>query len=187
MKHVLTHRILPALDRVSVLLAMVAQVMIVLLISVMLYEVVARRVFNNPTIWSVDIVYMVNGTLFLVGASYTLMRERHVRIDFLAARLPARLQHLINALFYGCLLGPLMIITSQSSVEKAIRAFVRGTVENMSTWQPLIWPFLAGVALGLLGLTLQIGLQLIRHLIGVVDPTAVNLPGTDPEGDEVHS
>src|SRR6056297_2839188 len=165
MKQALTHRILPALDRISVVLAAIAQVMIVVLISVMLYEVVARRVFGNPTIWSVDIVYMVNGTLFLVGASYTLMRERHVRIDFLAAKLPARVQHLVNALFYGCLLGPLMVMTSQSSIQKAVRAFERGTVENMSTWEPLIWPFLTGIALGLIGLTLQIALQLIRHLI----------------------
>jgi len=187
MKHALTRQILPALDRVSVVLAMVAQVMIVVLISVMLYEVVARRVFNNPTIWSVDIVYMVNGSLFLMGASYTLMRERHVRIDFLAARLPARIQHLINALFYAGLFGPLMLMTSQSGLQKAIRAFERGTLENMSTWQPLIWPFLAGIALGLMGLTLQIGLQLIRHLIGVFDPDAVNLPGTDPEGEGAHS
>ena len=186
MKHVLTQRILPALDKVSVALAMVAQIMIVVLISVMLYEVVARRVFHSPTIWSVDIVYMVNGTLFLIGAAYTLQRERHVRIDFLSTRLPARIQHLINALFYGCLLGPLMILTSQSSVNKAVRAFERGTLENMSTWQPLIWPFLAGIALGLLGLTLQITLQLIRHLIGVFDPKAVPLPGTDPEGEGAH-
>src|SRR6056297_610974 len=165
MKQALTHRILPALDRISVVLAMLAQVMIIVLISVMLYEVVARRVFSNPTIWSVDIVYMVNGSLFLIGASYTLMRERHVRIDFLAARLPPRIQHLINALFYACLFGPLMVMTSQSAIQKAVRAFERGTLENMSTWQPLIWPFLAGIALGLLGLTLQICLQLIRHLI----------------------
>lgn len=187
MKHALTHRILPALDRISVVLAMIAQVMIVVLISVMLYEVVARRIFNNPTIWSVDIVYMVNGTLFLIGASYTLMRERHVRIDFLATRFPARVQHAINALFYACLFGPLMVMTTQSSLEKSIRAFERGTLENMSTWQPVIWPFLFGISLGLLGLTLQICLQLIRHLIGVFDPDAVDLPGTDPESEGAHS
>lgn len=187
MKRALIHRILPAFDQVSVYLAKIAQIMIVLLISVMLYEVIARRVFSSPTIWSVDIVYMVNGTLFLIGASYTLMRERHVRIDFLATRLPARLQHAINALFYACLFGPLMVMTSQSALHKAIRAFERGTLENMSTWQPVIWPFLAGIALGLMGLTLQILMQLIRHIIGIFDPDAVNLPGTDPEGEGAHS
>lgn len=174
------HRLLPALDRVSVVLAAVAQVMIVALIGVMLYEVAARRVFNAPTIWSVDIVYMVNGTLFLMGAGYTLLRERHVRIDFFSSRLPVRLQHLLNAAFYLLLFLPLMLLTSQSSLEKAIKAFQRGTVENMSTWEPLIWPFLAGITLGLLGLSLQIALQTIRHLIGVASPHSVPLPGNEP-------
>lgn len=174
------NRLLPALDRVSVVLAAVAQVMIVALIGVMLYEVIARRVFNNPTIWSVDIVYMVNGSLFLMGAGYTLMRERHVRIDFFSSRLPVRFQHLVNAAFYMALFLPLMALTSQHGIEKAIKAFERGTVENMSTWEPLIWPFLAGISLGLLGLSLQIALQMIRHLIGVFSPTSVPLPGNEP-------
>jgi len=179
MKDFLLHTLLPPLDRVSRWLAVVAQVMIVVLIGVMFFEVVARRIFNSPTIWSVDIVYMVNGTLFLMGASYTLLREKHVRIDFLSSRLPLRVQHLINAAFYSALLLPLLYLTTHSSVRKAWRAFERGTVENMSTWEPLIWPFLAGIAIGLLGLALQVVLHLIRHLIGIFDPYAVPAPGQD--------
>ena len=64
-------------------------VMIICLIAVMIYEVVARRVFNAPTIWAIDITYMTNGTLFLIGGAYTLQKNAHVRIDFLSSRLPA--------------------------------------------------------------------------------------------------
>src|SRR6056297_3365488 len=124
---------------------------------------------------------MVNGSLFLMAAGYTLLHERHVRIDFLSSRLPARLQHLINAAFYGALFLPLLLMTSEASVQKAVRAYDRGTLENMSVWQPLIWPFLAGIALGLAGLALQVALQLARHLIGVFRPDAVPLPGQPPE------
>lgn len=174
-------RLLPALDRVSAALAVVAQVMIVVLISVMIYEVVARHVFGAPTIWSVDIVYMVNGSVFLMAAAFTLLHERHVRIDFLSAKLPARVQHAINALFYLGLFLPLLLLTSQASIEKAWRAYERGTLENMSVWQPLIWPFLTGIALGITGLALQVTLQSVRHLIGVLRPDAVPLPGQSPE------
>ena len=177
MKTWLVDTLLPRLDRVSAALAVVAQVMIVVLIGTMLYEVAARRIFNAPTIWSVDIVYMVNGTLFLMAAGYTLLHERHVRIDFLSSRLPLRLQHLINAAFYALLLLPLLLLTSENSIEKAWRAFDRGTIENMSTWQPLIWPFLTGIAIGIAGLTLQIVLHCVRHLIGIADPAAVAPPG----------
>lgn len=177
----ITHRLLPALDRVSAALAVVAQLMIVVLIAVMLYEVAARRLFNAPTMWSVDIVYMVNGSLFLMAAGYTLLNERHVRIDFLSSRLPPRLQHAINAAFYLALFLPLLVLTSDASVQKALRAYMRGTVENMSVWQPLIWPFLTGIALGLVGLALQVALQSLRHLIGIVRPDAVPLPGQSPD------
>ena len=170
-------RILPALDRVSAALAVVAQGMIVVLIGVMLYEVAARRLFNAPTLWSVDVVYMVNGTLFLMAAGYTLLKERHVRIDFLSSRLPARLQHGVNALFYAALFLPLLALTSVRSVDKAWEAWVEKTLENMSVWQPLIWPFLAGIALGLIGLALQVAIQTVRHAIGIFRPDAVPLPG----------
>jgi TRAP-type mannitol/chloroaromatic compound transport system permease small subunit len=173
----LLRRILPALDRVSAALAVLAQAMIVVLICVMLYEVAARRLFNSPTLWSVDIVYMVNGTLFLISAGYTLLKERHVRIDFLSSRLPARVQHAVNALFYALLFLPLLALTTSASLDKAWEAFVEKTLENMSVWQPVIWPFLTGIALGLLGLALQVTLQTIRHAIGVFRPEAVPLPG----------
>src|SRR5690606_22585288 len=90
---------------------------------------------------------------------------------------PPRVQHAINAAFYLALFLPLLLLTSDSSIEKAWRAFQRGTVENMSVWQPLIWPFLTGIGLGLAGLALQVTLQSVRHLIGVFRPDAVPLPG----------
>ena len=93
MKPILIHRVLPAFERIGQALAAVAMVMIICLIAVMIYEVVARRVFNAPTIWAIDITYMTNGTLFLIGGAYTLQKNAHVRIDFLSSRLPVRVQH----------------------------------------------------------------------------------------------
>lgn len=176
--------VLAAFDRISRVLAVFGQVLIIALIAVMLYEVVARRVFSSPTIWTGDLVFMFNGALFLMGAGYTLLRERHVRIDFISSRLPMRVQHGINLAFFGFLLLPLLTLTSQNAVFRAWRAWERGTLENMSTWQPVVWPFLTGIALGLLGLTLQVALQTIRHGIGVANPDAVLPPGQDPEPDD---
>lgn len=177
MKSLLLTRVLPALDRVGSLLAAIAMVMIVALIGVMLFEVISRYLFNAPTIWAIDISYMTNGSLFLIGAAYTLRRDAHVRIDFLSSRLPKRGQHAINLIFYLCLFLPVMAAVTESSWAKALRAYQRGTLENMSTWEPLIWPFLAGITLGVAGLTLQIFIESVRHVIGLVDPEAVPLPG----------
>lgn len=170
-------RVLPALDLVGRLLALVSMALVLVLIGVMIVEVVARRFLNAPTIWANDVTYMANGTIFLLAAAWTLRRDAHVRIDFLSARLPARVQHALNLAFYLFIFLPALWLTCNESWAKAWRAYQRGTRENMSSWEPLIWPFFAGITLGVLGLTLQMALESVRHAIGIKDPQAVPLPG----------
>ena len=51
----------------------------------------------------------------------------------------------------------------------------------MSAWEPLVWPFYAGMTIGLFGLALQVLSETLRHLVGITDPDAVPPPGTtDP-------
>lgn len=176
MRDLLLKRVLPRLDHVGTALAYVAMAEILVLISLMLYEVISRRVFNAPTMWAGDITYMSNGTLFLIGAAYTLKRNAHIRIDFLSTRFPLRVQHFINLAFYMIIFMPALGLTGYHSVIKTHRAFVRGELETMSAWEPIIWPFLAGITIGVLGLSLQVAIESVRHAFGIADPEAVPWP-----------
>jgi len=182
MQRLLLDRLLPALDQVGRALAVVAMAMILVLIGVMLFEVAARRFFDAPTIWAIDISYMTNGTLFLIGAAYTLRRNAHVRIDFLAQHLPLSVQHAVNLAFYLIVLLPALGLTAYHSTLKAYDAWIEGTLENMSVWQPVVWPFLSGIALGVAGLALQIAVESARHAIGIHDPKAVPGPSDTEAG-----
>ena len=68
------------------------------------YEVVVRYIFNSPTPWSLDVSYIMYGTLFMVGGAYTLSRNGHVRGDCLyrlwKPRTQARLDLLLYFLFF---------------------------------------------------------------------------------------
>jgi TRAP-type mannitol/chloroaromatic compound transport system permease small subunit len=172
----LLRTVVPAIDAIGRGLAMIAIVQTVMLIAVMLYEVVARYVFDAPTLWANDITYMINGTLFLLGAAATLRVNAHVRIDFLSARLPLRAQHAIGLAFYVLLFLPILWIITNSQINKTWRAFAKQEIESMSAWEPLIWPFYAGISIGLIGLMLQVAAQAIRHGVGVTDPAAVPAP-----------
>jgi TRAP-type mannitol/chloroaromatic compound transport system permease small subunit len=55
---------------------------------VMLYEVVSRRIFDAPTLWTFDLSYMINGTIYLGAAEHALPRNEHIRIVFLSASCP---------------------------------------------------------------------------------------------------
>lgn len=64
------------------------------------YEVVVRYIFNSPTPWSLDVSYIMYGTLFMVGGAYTLSRNGHVRGDFLYRLWKPQTQARIDLLLY---------------------------------------------------------------------------------------
>ncbi|GAA3542773.1 hypothetical protein GCM10022394_23390 [Zobellella aerophila] len=140
--------------------------MVVVLVLSILYEVVSRYAFGAPTLWSFDISYMVNGSLFLLASGYSLKVEAHVRIDFLSSRLALRHQQLINLFFYFFMIGPAFAFFSYVAAEKAIHAWLTGEVESVSPWSPLVWPFYGAIALGLMVFTLQVYIDGIRYLSG---------------------
>jgi TRAP-type mannitol/chloroaromatic compound transport system permease small subunit len=164
-------------DRLSRLIGGAAMVMIAALVLVVFSEVVARYAFDSPTVWAYDITYMLNGVIYLLGAGLALSKNLHVRIDFLSTRLPVRVQHGVNLLFYAVLFLPVFGLVTRRAAVKALRAFSTGELEPVSPWAPLIWPFYAGIAIGLACLWLQALAETVRHGIGAFRPDRVPAPG----------
>lgn len=150
------------IDSVSSLLGKTAMALTCLLVCSMLYEVIARYVFQSPTLWAFDLSYMLNGSIFLLAGAYSLKHEAHVRIDFLSTKLPLRFQQHLNAVVYAFIIGPIFIAFSWVSTHKAYKAFLTGEVENVSPWAPLVWPFYSIIALGLIAITLQLYIEALK-------------------------
>ena len=68
------------LDDVSLFLARVAMMLIVLLVSVMFYEVVLRYVFEKPTLWANELSLWMAGFIFLLAGLYAMQQRSHIRI-----------------------------------------------------------------------------------------------------------
>lgn len=64
------------------------------------YEVVVRYIFNSPTPWSLDVSFIMYGTLFMMGGAYTLSRNGHVRGDFLYRLWKPRTQATVDLVLY---------------------------------------------------------------------------------------
>lgn len=114
--------------------------LIVPLIGALVYEVVARYGFNNPTMWAYDITYMLYGTLFMLGAAYTLGRDGHVRADFLFNILSPRTQGLIDGAFTLFLFFPAMLFFTIATFDYAAVSWMRGERIITSPWMPVIYP-----------------------------------------------
>jgi TRAP-type mannitol/chloroaromatic compound transport system permease small subunit len=68
------------------------------------YEVFVRYVLNAPTTWSLDVSFIMYGSLFMMGGAYTLSRGGHVRGDFVyrlwSPRTQARVELVLYFLFF---------------------------------------------------------------------------------------
>jgi len=66
----------------------------------MSYEVMVRYLFGSPTTWSLDVSYIMYGTLFMMGGAYTLSRGGHVRGDFIYRLWRPKTQALVDLVLY---------------------------------------------------------------------------------------
>jgi TRAP-type C4-dicarboxylate transport system permease small subunit len=75
--------------------------LILAITAIILYEIVSRFVFDEPTIWGQEIaVYLLLACAFL-GLAPTLHAGEHIRIDLVVRRLPPGLRHASE--FAACL------------------------------------------------------------------------------------
>lgn len=110
------------------------------IIVAMVYEVVARKLFLAPTLWSFDVSRMFYGTMFMLGAGYALMRGLHIRADFLYRGLSERTQGRIDLALYILLFMPGMAFLFWAAFGFAEKSFHQNESAGDSTWAPVVWP-----------------------------------------------
>ena len=138
--------------------------LMVLLVGAATYEVVARYVFHAPTIWAYDTIYMLYGTLFMLGASYALLKGAHIRTDMLWEKFSPRTKGMIDAVAYIGFFFPAMILLFYASVDEAWHAWQINELSEQTAWRPVLWPFKAVVPLTALLLLVQGVSELLKSL-----------------------
>ncbi len=164
--HPMLDRFCAVIDRLSLVLVWIAKGCLAGLIGVTLLEVFLRYALNAPTLWSIDIAYMLNGALFLFATAYTLQSGAHIRVDFFSARFPPRVQDAINLIFYLAIIVPALGWLATVMARRFWRAYQTGELDPMSSWAPLIWPFYLVLTIGVFSLLLQVLVEAVRHARG---------------------
>jgi len=145
----------------------------VIAVFVYYYEVVARYVFNSPTNWAHEGMFLMFGMQYLIAGAYAMLTESHVRVDVFYATMSVRRKALVNILttvFFFIFAGTLLVTGWIFAVD-ATR--VRET--SFTEWQIVYWPFKWAIFVGALLLLLQGIAKLaadIRTLIAGAEPTA---------------
>ena len=139
-----------------------------LLVLVGTYDTIARHFSNAPTVWGYDMICMLGGAMYLLGASYDYFHEAHTRVDLLYNLLKPRWRALLNVIASLVLFFPLMTVMLKLAVEWSIKAWKVNEVMFTSIWYPPALPYRSVFALGLLLLVLQGISKFVKDLYFVI-------------------
>jgi TRAP-type mannitol/chloroaromatic compound transport system permease small subunit len=124
---------------------------------------ITRKAFDLSSNAALEIQWYLFSAIFLLGASWTLMRNEHVRIDVLAGRLSPRAQNWIDVFGIVAFLLPMSVLILWLSWPVFTLAWHSG--EMSSNPGGLIrWPVRLLVPVGFFLLTLQGFSELIKRV-----------------------
>jgi TRAP-type mannitol/chloroaromatic compound transport system permease small subunit len=129
------------------------------------YEIVLRYVFNAPTKWAFDISYMLGGTYFWLGAGYTMLKKKHVRIDIFYRNFSPAKKAWTDIFFSLIFFFPLWGILLYQLIPYVYLSWVTDERSMQGYWMPILYPFKTVMPLGVLLLVLQGVAEFLRAVL----------------------
>jgi len=88
--------VLKRIDAISEFAGMTARWAGLVMVAAMITEVTSRYIFSSPTVWAHSLCQMLWAFFILLGGSYVLRLQAHVRCDFLYVRFSLRKRAIID-------------------------------------------------------------------------------------------
>ena len=154
--------VLRAVDWLSEGCGLLVSVLMPAMVVVLAIEVVARYVFNHPTIWAYDTAIFMFGYTGLLGGAYALRKKEHINVDLIYTRLSPRgkaVLDVITGLLFFFFIGLVVVYGWENAVEA-----IKGGEATATLWGPPIGHFKLMVPLGAALLFLQGLANWIRSL-----------------------
>ena len=124
---------------------------------------VVRKVFNTSSNALLEIQWYLFAAVFMLGAGYCLLKNAHVRIDFIASRLSARTRNWIDVVGIVLVLFPFCWICIDLGWPLFVRAFESGEM-SQSAGGLIRWPAYLLIPAGFSLLMLQGVSELIKRI-----------------------
>ncbi len=126
------------------------------------YEVVARYIFNSPTNWAHEAMFLMFGMQYLMSGAYAYMSDSHVRVDVFYARFSARgkaFTDLLTSVFFFIFAGTLLWTGWIFFMDSA------GVMEvSLAEWGIQYWPVKGTIVLGAALIILQGVAKLLKDI-----------------------
>ena len=145
----------------------------IIAVFVYYYEVIARYVFNSPTNWAHEAMFLMFGMQYLIAGGFCLRENAHVRVDVIYSQLPKRSQAIMD------------VVTSVFFFIFVITLLTTGWIffydsyaineVSFTEWGIQYWPIKFALPLGAVLLLAQGISQLVKDIAALRQPDIVDL------------
>jgi len=156
-------RVRAGVERCNLALGMVSGIGVLVMGVILTYEVVTRYLFNAPTIWVQETATYLYMWTMLAAASYTLQTRKHVHVDLLIDRLPARPKAVLEVATSAVGMVFCGIISLQAY--DMIAATVRFGKLSATPLRVPLWIPQSALLMGFVLLTFQFGFHIVDRLV----------------------
>jgi TRAP-type mannitol/chloroaromatic compound transport system permease small subunit len=102
------------------------------------YEVISRRVFNNPHMWALDTATLIYAIHFMMVGAFGLLHNAHVNIDTIYMHLSPRVQAAFDVAGYLLFFFPYFLVFLYAGFDLAVESIQMG--DRTVTGVPIIVP-----------------------------------------------
>ena len=128
------------------------------------YEVIARFVFNSPTNWVHESMFLMFGMQYMLCGAYAYREDQHVRVDVVYSKFSPRgkaIADIITSVFFFIFIGTMLVD------RRPLRASTRSSVgeHSFTEWGIQYWPVKLDDPIGAALLLLQGIAKLIKDIM----------------------
>ena len=132
-------RLVNGIDALSKWTGRVVSYLIPVMMLILVYEVVLRYIFNEPTRWAHELTLYMFGSYFMLLGGYALYSRAHITMDLLYNRWSPRTKataDVFTYLFFFFFIGFLLWLSGDWALAAVLRL-----EHSRSAWGPPVWPF----------------------------------------------
>lgn len=138
----------------------------VLMIALVCIDVLVRYVFKQTSAFFYEMEWHLFSLVFLLAAGWTLLNDRHVRVDILYSRFSERGKAIADIIGTFVFLLPFCVVILVTATPYALNAFLSGEGSPDSGGLPYRWVIKSAIVVGAALLLLQgVALMLEKFIL----------------------
>ena len=129
--------IVRAINGLNQFVGQIISVLAIVFAAIIIYDVILRYVFSEPTRWAFDVSKQLFGFYFVLLGGFALRHKAHVRVDILTERLSRGAQRVADLAGYVIFFLPFAWVFLTRSWEFAARSWAQGEVTYGAIQMPV--------------------------------------------------